>query len=110
MVTGAAGNLGVAVARAFYAAGARLILVDRAPDRLPALFPDMAGSSDHYLATSVDLLDADAAQERVQEALRRLGRIDVLVHTVGAIGVVSRSTRCRWKPGRRSLTSTSAPR
>lgn len=83
MVTGAAGNLGSAVARAFQATGARLILVDRAPDRLPALFPDLAGSPDHYLATSVDLTDADAAEGMVQEALRRMGRIDVLVHTVG---------------------------
>ncbi len=83
MVTGAAGNLGSAGARAFRDAGARLVLVDRAPDRLPALFPDLADSPDHHLATSVDLTDADAAQGMVQEAMRRLGRIDVLVHTVG---------------------------
>jgi NAD(P)-dependent dehydrogenase (short-subunit alcohol dehydrogenase family) len=83
MVTGAAGNLGSAVARAFRAAGARLVLVDRAPDRLPVLFPDLADSSDHYLATAVDLTDADAAKGVVEETLRRLGRIDVLVHTVG---------------------------
>ncbi len=83
MVTGAAGNLGAAVTRAFQAAGARLILVDRAPDRLPILFPDLADSPEHYLATSVDLTDADATRETVQEALQRLGRIDVLVHTVG---------------------------
>ncbi|MBC7227572.1 MAG: SDR family oxidoreductase [Thermoflexales bacterium] len=84
MITGAAGNLGSAVARAFRAAGARLILVDRAPDRLPALFPDLADSPDHYLATSVDLTDPDVAEATVREALRRRGRIDVLVHTVGS--------------------------
>ncbi|MGQ9710774.1 MAG: SDR family NAD(P)-dependent oxidoreductase [Anaerolineae bacterium] len=83
MVTGAAGNLGSAVARAFGAAGARLVLVDRAPDRLPVLFPDLADSPDHYLVTSVDLTNADAAEEVVAESLRRLGRMDVLVHTVG---------------------------
>ncbi|MGQ9467883.1 MAG: SDR family NAD(P)-dependent oxidoreductase [Anaerolineae bacterium] len=83
MVTGAAGNLGSAVARAFRAAGARLVLVDRAPDRLPVLFPDLADSPDHYLVTSVDLTNADAAEEVVAESLRRLGRMDVLVHTVG---------------------------
>lgn len=83
MVTGAAGNLGSAVAHAFGAAGARLVLVDRAPDRLPVLFPDRADSPGHYLATSVDLTDADAARGVVEETLRRLGRIDVLVHTVG---------------------------
>lgn len=83
MVTGAAGNLGSAVARAFRTAGARLILVDRAPDRLPALFPDLADDPAHYLATAVDLTDADAAGGMVERALARMGRIDVLVHTVG---------------------------
>ena len=83
IVTGAAGNLGSAVARAFRAAGARLVLVDRAPDRMPVLFPDLADSPDHYLAAGVDLTDADAAKGVVEETLRRLGRIDVLVHTVG---------------------------
>ncbi|MCS7178544.1 MAG: SDR family NAD(P)-dependent oxidoreductase [Anaerolineae bacterium] len=83
MITGAAGNLGSAVARAFHSAGAHLVLVDRAPDRLPAMFPELTNSPDHYLATSMDLMDADAAEQMVQEARQRLGRIDVLVHTVG---------------------------
>jgi len=53
MVTGAAGNLGQAVAQAFHQAGAKLILVDRAPDRLQKLFPQLVDSSDHFLATSI---------------------------------------------------------
>jgi NAD(P)-dependent dehydrogenase (short-subunit alcohol dehydrogenase family) len=83
IVTGAAGNLGSAVARAFLAAGAHLVLVDRAPDRLPALFPELTDSPDHYLATGIDLTDPDAAQALVRETVNRFGRIDVLVHTVG---------------------------
>jgi NAD(P)-dependent dehydrogenase (short-subunit alcohol dehydrogenase family) len=34
IVTGAAGNLGSAVAAAFHASGAHLVLVDHKPDRL----------------------------------------------------------------------------
>ena len=83
LVTGAAGNLGGAVADAFRRAGARLILADRAPDRLPRLFPDLADSADHYLATSVDLTDENAVQAMVDEALHRFGRIDVLVNAAG---------------------------
>ena len=83
IVTGAAGNLGQAVARAFLAAGAKLLLVDRAPDRLPALFPELVGSPDHMLATRVDLDDADAVGEMVAQAIERLGHIDVLANTVG---------------------------
>ena len=42
MLTGASGNLGRAVARAFYNAGARLVLADRRPDELPAVLPGLA--------------------------------------------------------------------
>ena len=83
MVTGAAGNLGGAVARAFLDAGARLVLVDRAADRLPRLYPHLAGSPDHFLATSVDLTDADSVRAAVDEAHRRMGQIDVLVNAAG---------------------------
>jgi NAD(P)-dependent dehydrogenase (short-subunit alcohol dehydrogenase family) len=83
IVTGAAGNLGRAVAEAFQAAGARLVLVDRQPDRLQQLFPELAGSPDHYLAAGVDLTDEIQVQAMVQEALGRLGRVDVLVNAAG---------------------------
>jgi NAD(P)-dependent dehydrogenase (short-subunit alcohol dehydrogenase family) len=83
IVTGAAGNLGSAVTRAFQAAGARLVPVDRAPDRLPHLFPELADTADHFLATSVDLTDADAVEAMVDEAVKRFGQIDVLVNAAG---------------------------
>ena len=83
IVTGAAGNLGRAVARAFQAAGARLVLVDRAADRLPRLFPELADSPHHFLATSVDLTDAEAVEAMVAEVMQRFGRIDVLINTAG---------------------------
>jgi NAD(P)-dependent dehydrogenase (short-subunit alcohol dehydrogenase family) len=83
VVTGVSGNLGGAVANAFRDAGAHLVLVDRAPDRLPDLYPDLAGSPDHFLATGVDLNDAEDMARMVDRALDRLGRIDVLANTVG---------------------------
>ena len=83
VVTGAAGNLGQAVGRAFEEAGASLVLVDRAPDRLPSLFPDLAHSPDHWLATSVDLAEPEVVEGMVAQALERFGRIDVLANTVG---------------------------
>jgi NAD(P)-dependent dehydrogenase (short-subunit alcohol dehydrogenase family) len=83
VVTGAAGNLGSAVARAFQAAGAKLVLVDHAADRLPHLFPDLVDSPNHFLATSVDLTNAEAVERMVDETVERFGRVDVLVNTVG---------------------------
>jgi NAD(P)-dependent dehydrogenase (short-subunit alcohol dehydrogenase family) len=83
IVTGAAGNLGGAVARAFQSAGAKLVLVDRRPGRLRRLFPEWASSPDHYLATSVDLGDEAAVADMVAGTLERFGRIDVLVNAAG---------------------------
>ncbi len=83
LITGAAGNLGRAVARMLVDSGARLVLVDRSPDRLPALFPDLADSPRHYLACPVDLRDEAAVGAMVAESVRRFGRIDGVVNAVG---------------------------
>ena len=91
IVTGAHGNLGSVVARVFRASGARLVLVDRDPDRLPHLFPDLADSAGGhgdraptvYLAAPVDLIDEAAVKAMVDETLNRFGRIDVLVNVAG---------------------------
>ncbi|MCK5430088.1 MAG: SDR family oxidoreductase [Anaerolineales bacterium] len=83
LVTGPAGNLGNAIARAYLEAGANLLLVDRSPDRLPQLFPDIVDSPDHFLATSVDSTDPDAVRAMVAQAVERFGRIDLLVNAVG---------------------------
>ena len=83
IVTGAAGNLGSAVARAFQAAEAKLVLVDRAPDRLQRLFPDLVDSPDHFLATSVDLTNVEAVEAMVDETVKRFGRVDVLANMAG---------------------------
>jgi NAD(P)-dependent dehydrogenase (short-subunit alcohol dehydrogenase family) len=83
VVTGAAGNLGSAVARAFGSAGANLTLVDRADGRLQRLFPDMANATSYFFANSVDLTDADSVQSMVDETIKNFGRIDVLVNTAG---------------------------
>jgi NAD(P)-dependent dehydrogenase (short-subunit alcohol dehydrogenase family) len=83
MVAGAAGNLGQAVAQAFLAAGANLLLLDRAADRLEALYPELDGSADHLLLGGVDATDADLVERAVQRAVERFGRIDVLANTIG---------------------------
>ncbi len=83
MIAGPSGTLGQAVVRDFEAAGARLVLLDRAPDRLPGLFPDLAATTAHLLLGAVDATDAAAVEAAVQQAVERMGRVDVLVNTVG---------------------------
>lgn len=83
IVTGAAGNLGQAVGRAFLSAGATLVLTDHGDDRLGRIFTDIAGSPEHFLADSVDATDTDAVEAMVEETIVRFGRVDVLVNAVG---------------------------
>jgi NAD(P)-dependent dehydrogenase (short-subunit alcohol dehydrogenase family) len=83
IVTGAAGNLGNAVAHAFDAAGAKLALVDHGADRLRAQFPNMVDSPRYFLAESIDVNQPDAVDKVVREAMARFGQIDILVNTVG---------------------------
>jgi NAD(P)-dependent dehydrogenase (short-subunit alcohol dehydrogenase family) len=83
VVTGAAGNLGVAVANTFLEQKARVVLVDRSTDRLARLFPSLVGSSDHILANSIDITDAAAVQRTVDLVHESLGGIDTLVNTAG---------------------------
>lgn len=83
IVTGASGNLGSATARTLLAAGAHLVAVDHAEDRLLSEFSAIAGSPDHLLASGVDLTEPESVRMMVATALDRFGHIDALVNTVG---------------------------
>jgi NAD(P)-dependent dehydrogenase (short-subunit alcohol dehydrogenase family) len=83
MVTGASGNLGSAVTRAFAAAGAKLALIDRHPDQLADSFPELVRTPERFLVENVDLTQPEAVTAVVDKIVAKLGRIDVLVHTVG---------------------------
>lgn len=80
LITGAAGNLGRALAEVLARAGARLVLVDREQDALQRAF----GSADaRRCLVSVDLLDAGQARDAVQAGLAAFGRIDGLCNLAG---------------------------
>lgn len=80
MITGAAGNLGRAVAHAFAAGGDRLVLVGQHRDRLVTAFGDDAPTQ---LLVAADLLRQEQAQQAVQAAIDRFGRLDVLCNLAG---------------------------
>ena len=75
MLTGAAGNLGRAVAAAFAAAGANLALLDLKLGSLQ--------DSERQLALETDLLDAQSVQTAVGKTVQRFGGIDVLCNIAG---------------------------
>src|SRR5687768_17728478 len=80
IVTGAAGNLGAAVARAFADLGENLVLVDVKRESLERrLEPE----NDRRLFVAANLLEMADATRVAQAALERFGRIDVLCNIAG---------------------------
>lgn len=72
MVTGAAGNLGAAVAEAFSGLGASLVLIDV-----------KGGGNEKGLFIPSDLLDQKSVDAAAEQAIARFGRIDVLCNIAG---------------------------
>ena len=80
VITGAAGTLGAAVARAFLTAGANVALIDRAA---ASQDPIKDTGDSHVFLEGVDLTDPTAARRAMDAAASKLGGIDVLVNIAG---------------------------
>jgi NAD(P)-dependent dehydrogenase (short-subunit alcohol dehydrogenase family) len=78
LITGAAGNLGAAVAQAFAGRGARLALADRNTERLAVQAAELGAFTYGANAT-----DAEQIAGLVAAVQGRYGRLDVLVNLVG---------------------------
>jgi len=84
LLTGAAGNLGMAAAHVFAKEGAQLVLLDRAPIREATL---VALAPAHCLPIALDLCDSVQVYVAVEQALARFGRIDVLCNLSGGFAM-----------------------
>jgi 3-oxoacyl-[acyl-carrier protein] reductase len=84
LVTGGSRGIGRAVARAFAARGATVVVQFRA-DRAAAseTVASLAGGSGGHLALAADLADPQQARALVGRVADELGRIDVLVNNAG---------------------------
>ena len=80
IVTGAAGNLGKAVAHAFAGLEANLVLVDLERESLERTFES---ESDRRAFVAANLLDMAGAASVAQAAIARFGGIDVLCNIAG---------------------------
>ena len=91
LVTGGASGIGRAIATAFAAAGAAVVVLDREPQR-PADLPDDLG----YVAA--DITDDPAVRAAVTAAVTSLGGLDILVNNagVGAQGSVEDASDDEW--------------
>lgn len=83
LVTGAGKGIGRAIAIAFAAAGARLVLVSRTLQDLEALASMLPRGRDRLLGCQGDVSVERTVARVVSRALDRFGRIDVLVNNAG---------------------------
>jgi NAD(P)-dependent dehydrogenase (short-subunit alcohol dehydrogenase family) len=82
-ITGAAGSIGAATARAFAAEGASLVLTDlEAPEALAA---ELGGA----VAVAADVTDSGAVRAAVALAVDRFGGLDVAFANAGVFGAVA---------------------
>jgi ribitol 2-dehydrogenase len=80
LVTGGSSGIGRAMARAVDAAGARVALVGRSPERLEAV---ASGLTNEALSLPADLTKAAEVERVVAETIARFGRIDILLPNAG---------------------------
>lgn len=88
LVTGAAGVIGSATARAFAVAGGRVSLIDGDAPAVRAIEEELAAKhgDDSVISTSADIADAVAVEGYVAETVQRLGGLHALVNCAGVEG------------------------
>ncbi|MER9302711.1 SDR family oxidoreductase [Mesorhizobium sp. M0293] len=82
-LTGAAQGIGLAIAEACLAEGARLFLVDRDEALLDETVAGLAASQGHVGHASADISDGAAIAAAVQRANAEIGPIDALINNAG---------------------------
>ena len=95
LVTGASRGIGLAIATALAAEGAKVALAARGADALDAARAAIGGSTSAHAA---DVTDPAAAAALVHEVERRWGRLDVLICNVGSGASVppGKETAAEW--------------
>jgi len=80
LVTGGSRGIGLDIAKTLAAAGARVAIVARDPDRVAASAASVAADS---IGLSCDVSDATQVAATVGEVEQRLGPVDVLINNAG---------------------------
>ena len=90
LITGGAGSIGLATAKAFTDAGARVFLVDleqAAVERTLAELP-----AEQAAGTAADVADSAAVAAAVAACMEHFGRLDITFSNAGVFGVAARIT------------------
>lgn len=83
VVTGASKGIGKAIASAFAAAGAKVVLAARTRETLEQVAAELRESGAEAMAVPTDVTDVDAVQRLIEQALTAYQRVDILVNNAG---------------------------
>jgi 3-oxoacyl-[acyl-carrier protein] reductase len=87
IVTGAGRGIGRGIARCLARAGAEVVVVEQAEDRIAAVLAEIEGLGRRGLGVSADVARADDVRRVVRETLERFEKIDILVNNAGVLVV-----------------------
>jgi NAD(P)-dependent dehydrogenase (short-subunit alcohol dehydrogenase family) len=89
VVTGGAGYLGLAFGEALVEQGARVVVVDLDAAACAERADALSKTGVACLGVAIDLADPSSANEIVQRAKERFGRLDIVVHNAALTGASS---------------------
>ena len=99
VITGGAGGIGQAMARAFAARGARLVLADLDEAALGPATAALQDTGAQVLAVPTDVSKLESVQALADAAIRRFGAVHLICNNAGVaiFGPISRATHHDWQ-------------
>jgi NAD(P)-dependent dehydrogenase (short-subunit alcohol dehydrogenase family) len=99
VITGGAGGIGMAMARAFAARGAKIVLADLDEPALAVAARDLEKSGAQVHTVRTDVSKAESVEALAEAAVRRFGGVHIVCNNAGVatFGPVAKSTRKDWE-------------
>src|SRR5262249_54044655 len=99
VITGGAGGIGFAMARAFAERGAKLVLADLDEPGLQRATESLTSAGVEALGVRTDVTKLDSVQALAEAAVRRFGAVHIVCNNAGVatFGEISQSTHRDWE-------------
>ena len=103
IVTGGAGGIGSKIAHAFARSGAKVVIASRNLENLEAVAAEIETDGQTCLPIACDVTDPEQVDEMVDETVRKLGGLDVMVNNAGGAMFVKPPEKLRPKEWRAAI-------
>ena len=85
LVTGGSSGIGLALAHAFLAKGAKVVITGRRPDALAKAVQELRENYSHAWSVAANVASSDGRAATIRHALEALGGLDILVNNAGGV-------------------------